>query len=66
MEHIHISEEEEHLNTDHQGKCIGQGIPVAWAAVLPDFDPAGLFMWGCMKFKVCHTSKPETRQQLLI
>jgi hypothetical protein len=38
---------------------------VAWPARSPYLNPSDVFLWGCMKSRVHHNGKAETRYQLM-
>jgi hypothetical protein len=55
----------EFLNDDYEGRLIGRGGPVAWPARSPDLNLLYFFLWGCMKSRVYHSSKPEAKHRLV-
>lgn len=53
----------EFFKEDYEERGIGRDGSVAWPARSPDWNPLFFFLWGCMRSKVHHGSKPEARHQ---
>jgi hypothetical protein len=54
-----------YLNKHYEAIRTGRGEPVAWPTWSPDLIPLDFFLCDCIKSRMNHNGKPETRQQLV-
>jgi hypothetical protein len=52
------------LGDNYHGRLSGKSVPVSWPPRSPDLYLLIFFPWCCLKSKVYHNGKLETRQQL--
>jgi hypothetical protein len=54
-----------YLNKHYEAIWTGRGEPVAWPTRSPGLISFDFFLCDCIKSRMYHNGKPETRQQLV-